>query len=450
MNSSITDRFVAELIDLGASRLPQAIVQQAKRCLLNYLGVTLAGAQLLREQGRHLLSLLDPSGDSNTVIGLGRRSSLQNAILINGMCAHAAELDDGTRFGNVHPGAPIISALLPLAEREGLSGSAVVAGIVTGYEAAIRVAAAIQPAHKEQGFHATGTCGTIGAAMGIAACLHFPHNMARSALAAASTAASGTLHVIRGQSQLKPFNAGKAALNGFLAATMARAGFDGPEEVLVGRHGFLPMMAEQFETGVLCAPERSGFAIQRVYFKPYAACRHCHAPIEAALAVRSSTRPRVDQISEIRVSTYRLALEGHDHTDITNVASAKMSIPFGVAVALAHGRAGIDAFTPALVADPMVRELARRVRIQADPQMSAAVPEKRPALVEVILHDQTRHEVQVDLPKGEPETPLSDDEIREQFAALAVFAGVAPHVADQIIYAVDNVETMLSRLYRLL
>src|SRR5690606_28432317 len=115
------------------------------------------------------------------------------AALVNGMHAHVAELDDGERFGMFHPGAPILSALLSVANEKNISGTAFLRGIVIGYEAAIRVASALQPGLKDQGYHATGVCGTIGAAIGIGAALGFSKQQLKGAFSAAATSASGIL-----------------------------------------------------------------------------------------------------------------------------------------------------------------------------------------------------------------------------------------------------------------
>jgi 2-methylcitrate dehydratase PrpD len=145
LSQSVTDKFVDDLFHVIDVDIPKSVILQAKRCILDYLGATFAGARMLEEKGNHLLNLLGSTQGDITVIGFNRKANIQNAVLMNGLSAHIAELDDGHRFGMIHPGAAIISALFPLAEREKLYGKNLLLGIIVGYEAALRIASAMQP-----------------------------------------------------------------------------------------------------------------------------------------------------------------------------------------------------------------------------------------------------------------------------------------------------------------
>jgi 2-methylcitrate dehydratase PrpD len=168
---SVTDKFIESLYELTQIEFSEQVILQAKKCLLDYFGVTFAGAVLLKEKSNTFLN--NSEIEDVSVIGFTRKNNLFSAALINGLSAHIAELDDGIRQGNFHPGAPIISALLPVAQHYKLSGNDLLKGIIVGYEAGIRLACAIQPSHRIKGYHAIGTCGAIGAALGIAAALGF-------------------------------------------------------------------------------------------------------------------------------------------------------------------------------------------------------------------------------------------------------------------------------------
>ncbi len=447
---NITDRLIDDLYDMSQSDFSDTVLQEAKNCLLDYLGVTFAGANMLAERSGILLDTMDTSNTGVTVIGLNRKASLQNTALINGIHAHVAELDDGERFGMFHPGAPILSALLPMAEHKQISGYNLLRGIVVGYEAAIRIAGALQPAMKDKGYHATSTCGTIGAAVGIAAALNFSRQQMKDALSASATGASGILKVIKDVSELKPYNVGQAAQSGLLAAMLPLAGFKGPVDVLGGKLGFLSIMADSINLERLDSRGNGRFGIQYIYRKPYAACRHCHPPIEASLLLKERFGFGVEDIQSVNVSTYYWAVEGHDHTQIEGVNSAKMSIPFSVAVALVSGKAGLNEFTAEYIADETIATLTRKVSVYSDEALTQLVPHKRAAIVEIETIHGKRFVERVDLPKGEPETSLSDQELVEKFASLAQYGGKAQAEIEAIIDCVWHIETKLTNLYRLL
>ncbi len=448
MSLNITDKFIDSLYNLTLIEFPETAVQQAKKCLLDYLGVTYAGAKMLQEKGNMLLDFSGLTDNGVSVVGFNRKSDLYNAALINGMCAHIAELDDGERQGSVHPGAPIISALLPLAEQRKLTGTDLIRGIVVGYEAAIRLASAIQPSHRNKGYHATGTCGTIGAAIGSTVALGFSKQQMKNTLSAAATSAAGMLNVIKGSSELKPFNAGQAAVSGLMATLVAQAGFTGSDDVLGGEWGLLNILTDKCNFALFERQTGDLLGIEKVYMKPYAACRHCHPAIDAALELRKLHSISSSQIKEIKVSTYHLAADGHDHVEIRGNTSAKMSTPYSVAVALITGKAGIDEFSDNRILDKEILALSQKVNVSASDVLNALVPESRPAIVEITTHDNRKYTQRVDLAKGEPENPLSENEILEKFISLALYGGISNEEAVIIPSLVFRVETELDHLFK--
>ena len=166
MQDNLTDRFIEELEVFGKTPLEPNTVAQAKNCFLDYLGATLAGSRMIQEKGDQMLSFFEAEGQSK-VIGFAKRAGLMNAAFINGVSSHVAELDDGVISGIIHPGSPIISAMLPVAESKRIDGLSFLKALVIGYEASVRIAESIQPNHKLNGYHATATCGSIGAAIAI-------------------------------------------------------------------------------------------------------------------------------------------------------------------------------------------------------------------------------------------------------------------------------------------
>ena len=447
---NLTDKFIDKIYRLRDTEYPDALIHQGKRCLLDYIGAALAGAQMLGEKGHRLLNNLGDTPEDAAVIGLGRKADIQNAAFINGLSSHIAELDDGVRFGMIHPGAPVLSALLPVAEKEKVSGAALLSGIITGYEAGVRLACAIQPSHYNQGFHPTSTCGTIGAAMGIAAMLGFSKSQMKDALSAAVVSASGTLKVIENDSELKPFNVGRAAVNGLLATSMAGAGFKGPDDALSGDTGFLSIMADACDLAYLDCGKDEFIAVEKVYVKPYAACRHTHPAIEAAMRIKMSSNVCAGDIKCIKVTTYRGVIGKHGHTEIVGTSSAKMSIPYCAAVALVTGKAGIEEFTSEYINHPEIISLIEKVDVIPDETLSRLVPQKRAAIVEVVTDDGNCYEERVDYPKGEPENPLSDDELKEKFTSLAAYGNKTGEESRGIIETVWNIEQDLHHLFGLL
>ena len=410
---NITDIFVDYLYGLSVSDLRAEAVEQARLCLLDYKGVTAAGAKILKKQGDAFLDRVLKQGGNVSVFGFQEKTTLHNAAFLNAMSAHMVELDDGHRAGQIHLGASIISALLPVSEVEGLSEDAVLHGIVIGYEAAIRLAMAVNPAHKMRGYHTSGTCGTIGTAVAISAAMKFSREQMKDAMSAAAASASGLLEMQEDESELKPYNLAHAAVGGITAAYCALAGFKGPDDAIGGKRGFLSVMTDHPRLQCLSEFEDPYLQIETVYRKLYASCRHAHSAIEAAIALKNEYHIEPASITSILVETYGMAIKGHDHKEIKGIQSAKMSIPFSVALALTQGSAGLNEYNEKNLADLEILRLMRLVNIIEDPDLSSLLPGKRAARVTIVSHGESFMTC-VEYPKGEPENPITEDEILER------------------------------------
>lgn len=415
--SSATEDFAAYL-SRKAGTLSDRQERRAETCLRDYLAVAAAGARKNRARWQPLLELLPPGNAE--LVGWTERTAPATAALVNGFNAHSLELDDGQRFAMIHLGAAVISAIRAASAVRGIGHDALLRGIVMGYEAACRLSIAMQPAHKQRGYHAAGTCGTVGAAAGVAFALGMDGPQLARVLSAAAGSAAGMLEIQEQDSELKPYNLGRAAMDGLAAAFMGWTGFAPPQDMLGGERGFFALLAGQWDRDKLLA-ERPDFEIDRVYLKPYASCRHSHSAVEAALRLHGRVAGR--PIRDVTVETYRLGVKGHDHREIRGTASAKLSTPYAVAVALLRGRAGLAQFEPL---DPEAVALARRVEVAENPALTAECPGKRMATVRVRLGDGTELEARVEHAKGEPENPMDDGELSEKWNELAAFPGGCP------------------------
>lgn len=410
---NVTDELVAYLFDRAAS-ITDGIRARAEACRQDYLAVAEAGASKNRRQWERILSGL--SGGPAELIGYGRRTDNRTAALINGFNAHALELDDGQRFAMIHLGASIISAIKAEADGGGISETNLLNGIVMGYEAACRVAIAMQPSHKNRGYHTAGTCGTIGAAVGVAFALGMDKCAMKRIITCAAGSAAGMLELQEQRSELKPYNVGRAAMDGLTAACMGWTAFETPEDVLGGERGFFHTFSDQWDPEKLT--ERTGyFEIERIYVKPYASCRHSHSAVEAAIRLHGRVKP--ENLRAVEVRTYRLGVRGHDHTEIQGVASAKLSTPYAVAAGLLYGRADLSVFEPL---DEKVIRLAKIVTVMEDDALTAESPQKRVAVVTAYTADGKEAQERVDYAKGDPENPMTEAERTEKQRLLFEYA----------------------------
>ena len=410
---SLTKVFTDYLFE-KAQLVTNDLLRKANSCSEDYFAVTVAGAKKNKSHWNILLDKV-PCGSAE-LIGFPQKVDSRMAAFINGFNAHTLELDDGHRFAMIHLGAPVISAIKAAADDFPIHSKALQTGIIMGYEAACRVSIAIQPSHKNRGFHATGTCGTIGAAVGVAFALEMSKEQVTRVLSCAIGSAAGMLEIQEQGSEIKPYNVGRASLDGLMSAYMGLTDFGIPDDMLGGERGFFRLFSDQTAIEKL-TEQTKYFEIERIYVKPYASCRHSHSAVEAAIRLHGSIE--IEKIDKIIVQTYKLGVKGHDHTVIQGTASAKLSTPYAVAAGLIYGHANITVFDPV---DDRVIDLAKKVTVIEDPKLTAENPQKRIAVVMVYMDDGATKTCKVDYAKGDPENPMTDEELEKKKNLLLAYS----------------------------
>ena len=441
--SNATDGFIEYLFRKSAEITPH-VIAKAHECLADYIAVAEAGAHCSGSKWREFLSR---AGQGNApVIGYGVHADPLTACLVNGYNAHCMELDDGQRFAMLHPGAPIITALISATAEYSIGTDDFIVGLIMGYEAVCRLAITVQPGHKNKGFHAAGTCGTIGAAIAVAFALRMDASRMKTVISAAIASAAGMLEMQAQGSLLKPYNLGRAAMDGLAAAMMGFTGLPTSDDMLDGARGFFKLFTDEYDLKKLTTSTEY-FEIERIYVKPYAACRHCHSPIEAALALSGRISP--EEISEILVKTYKLAIKGHDHTNIEGISSAKLSIPYSVAAAIVLGKGGQEAFNESAVKREDILKLTANVRVREAPLPSSLPADARYATVIIKGKDGREFSRSVDYAKGDPENPMTHEEFTAKIASLLQYAGRNDVLLERCLSLLDgraNVAQLISLL----
>lgn len=406
---NVTDTFVRYLMN-KQNKISDSVVQKAKECRFDYMSVVTAGAGRSYSHWEKLLKNI-PEGKS-ALYGCDMKTDSKTAALINGFNAHCLELDDGQRFAMIHLGAAIISAVDAVSCEYDICPEYYYKGIIMGYEAACRMAIAMQPSHKNRGYHTAGTCGTIGAAMGTAFALHFDEKQLKRVLTLAAASSAGMLEIQEQASELKPYNLGRAAMDGLAAALMGFTDFNVPDDMLGGERGFFHIFSDSYDAGRLTS-DADYFEIERIYVKPYVSCRHSHSAVEAAIKLHESVS--VNDIDHVEIKTYKFGVKGHDHNEINGTASAKLSTPYAVAASLIYGKADLSVFEPL---DENILKLASKVLVKEDETLTKESKQKRAAIVTVFLSDGSKKECRVDYAKGEPENPMSVSDLINKASGL--------------------------------
>ena len=442
MNRSID--FLKKIDDVWKKDIPEEVMLRAKRSLLDYLAVTCAGAEFQKDKLQRYFEFAQPEEGKFKAIGTKKNLVLKEAVFLNGLNGHALDFDDGTNSGIIHLGSPIFSLLLPLCQRYDIGIEEMLKAAIVGYEASYTMAVSIQPGHKAMGYHATGTCGTLGATIAASYMLGFSEEERFEAFAAACVAASGMLKVLDDGSELKPYNVAKTSLLALTALQLAKSGFKGHRDPLGGR-GFLKMMTGKEDIELKPVLLNGTYAIMKSYTKPYASCRYTHPAVEAMIHMRDQVK--AEDIEEVDIKTYDLAVSGHDHTDIPGSYSAKMSIPYASAAGMIFGKAGLQEFSEETVRRSDVLDLTKKFKVTADDELSSVFPGIQAAIVTIKTKDNTYTE-RVDFPKGEPENPMSEEEFRSRYDGLMEYGEIPADVSDKVYETVYRTDAKAEELLK--
>jgi len=370
--------------------------------VLDTLAVTLGGAgaasSVVARRGLH-------SGPgAATVFGAGVTAAPAEAALLNGIAAHALELDDDHRTSVMHPGAVVVPAAFAIAEATGASGRDFLRGVLAGYEVAIRAGEAYLGGLYRNGFHPTAVCGVFGAAAAAAVILGLDAAGFARALGIAGTQAAGLLEWRADGSWIKRLHPGRSAQSGLMAARLAGAGFTAPATIFEGANGVLralghgaPVRAEALTEDLGRRHASLGTAI-----KPYPCCRFAHGAIDLALAARARAGGRRPAGATVRI--FRSDVLTY-HARPVNAVDAQFNLPYLVAVALLSGRVGLSDFTPAAIARAEVLALAARVAVVEEASFTARFPDTYITVLE--LGGDPPLVLTSDCPSGDPEAAAS-------------------------------------------
>lgn len=405
---------IAEFVcGLAERELPDDLVHAVERCILDYLGVGIRGAQ--HETVRLLDAWITAQGDSEQarMLGSGKRCSAANAALHNGVASHVLDFDDTHIPTILHPSSPVCSALLPAAQRSHATGREVLSAYVAGYEVSARIARALFPSHYDHGWHMTGTAGVLGAAAAVAALHRLSPEQCVCALGLAATMASGLRENFG--SMAKSLHAGNAARNGLFAAELAALGYTASPLALSAPRGFLPVMAEHSNPQLIVDGLGEQFEVlERHSVKPFPCGVVLHPVLDAVCQLRRRIAPpQGEEVTALVATVNPYVLELTGKTDPQSGLEGKFSIYYTLAVGFLRGTVTVDDFSDQAVRDAAVRAWMPKVQVEVDAQRPVSH-----AHLAVIYRDGHREELTIEGSKGMPESPLSDAALRDKFAGL--------------------------------
>ena len=422
----ITQDLAKYCSELEYRQLPEEVVDRAKYFFLDFIGVACRGSK--EDSSQSMYRFIQETGSTNrggVLIGTKKRAPFVYSALANGTAGHAIEMDDVNNESSLHPGVVVFPSALATGEMIGSSGRSFVEAVVTGYEVMIRLGKAIGPENSYQrGFHPTGTCGTFGASVTASKLMGLKSDEMLSAMGIAGSQAAGSMEYLAQGAWTKRFHAGWAAHSGMIAALLAKKGFKGPTSIIEGRDGFLHAYSNGADESKVLEGIGSGFEILRTSVKPHACCRYMQPPIDGILKIVTENNLKSDQVEKVRVGILKagahlIAEPAEKKYSPQSVVDAQFSMPFGAAVAILYRKAGLGEFHLSKIRSEAVKRMMRQVECVIDPDLDETFPRQWCATAEVFTKDGKRYFTKIEYCKGDPENPLSWEELIEKFHDLS-------------------------------
>jgi len=405
------DKLLTFLMDTTFKDIPPEVIYQGKRCLIDWIGVTLGG---LRYPSTSILidTVKELGGEKQAaILGTSVRTSVVNAALVNGAMSHVLDFDDTHLPALMHPSAPLIPALFAYGEWKKVNGKGFLVSFVLGFEMETRISLAMGASHYDAGWHSTATMGRFGAAAGVGRMARLKRHEMACALGLAGTQASGVRSVFG--TMTKSFHPGKAAADGLLSVLLAQRGYTSPTNILEGEKGLASLFSKDFNPLRGLEGLRKFYTIMGVSFKPFASCLYTHPAVDGVIRLRNEHRLKPEDVDSIQCRVSKFCVDAACKANPQTGLEGKFSTPYCIAIALIEGRAGEDLFQDGMTRNPAIKAMMRKVRVEERKELS----DKQAEIVMRLRGGKTlKHKVEH--PLGDPENPLSDEFLEEKARAL--------------------------------
>jgi 2-methylcitrate dehydratase PrpD len=416
----LTEQLVDYTLGLTYENLPPEVLDRTKQFFLDFLGVALGGWVFADSSGpilQGVKDLLNGQRGSCTVVGEAERYPAHFAALLNAAFAHSMDFDDTHRAAVMHPGAPIFATLLALAEEYGFSGREFLTAAVAAYDVANKVNRAIGEGVHKRGFHPTATTGIFSATMAGARLLGMSREQVLNAVGLNGSQAAGSQQFLENGAWNKRLHVGLAAHNAIYALVMARRGFKGASHPLEGRFGYFYNYSADGWDPAKITGLGTDFEVMYTAIKPYPCCRFNHGPIDAVLELRREHRFAPHGIAAMDVHCTPLGCDMVGQPEelkrnLTSEVAGQFSVYFATAVAAVDGGYTWQSYDK--LQDPTVKTLMEATTCHSSEEMKGMG-----CRVTITTRNGRTLSKDVPLAKGEPENPLTRDEIEAKFTALA-------------------------------
>jgi 2-methylcitrate dehydratase PrpD len=412
-----TRQLVDFALDVYKKGLPEHVEKKMTELIIDQIGLQVACVRYQWSEAVHQYMTTFATPGKSTVVYFGDKLSPEQAAFANGAFGHGQDYDDTVMKVQTHPGAVVIPVGLAMGEEVGANGRDVLNAIAAGMEVMLRVAHSVSPYCLSSGVHTPPAAGTFGAAIVAGLLLGLSRDELVNALGIAGSFSGGLLEYTQAGGSVKRIHCAIPTTAGIRAAYLSRFGMTGPETVLEGNKGFVKVFSHgQGDVERLTLALGEEFRIEWVALKNYNCCYFIHAPLEALLHLQAEHGLVTEDIEAIKIGTGK---QGTVHVgkipEPTDELGAQFSLHFTLPMGFLKGIPGINSYSEEILADEEIRAMAKKVTVYEDATASEEYPTNWGGIVTVVTKDGHELSHRVRYPKGNPENPMSHEEIERKF-----------------------------------
>jgi 2-methylcitrate dehydratase PrpD len=404
-------------VNLKYDSIPPEVVERAKDCVIDTVGVCVFGSQLPWTRTVIDYAKRNSAPGECSVFGTPIKVRAPFACLCNGAAAHAFELDALVEPSvGIHPSAALAVPGLAPAQGRKLSGKALLSAIVAGFEVLYRIGDAAHHSIEKVGFHAPGVVGVFGTAVVVGRLFGLDAKRMANAFGIAGSMSSGLMEFSRTGGMVKRLHLGRAAEGGFMAAVLARDGYTGPAGVLEGKFGILNVFCRDAQPARLTKDLGAVWQVMKTKIKRYACHATAQVPVTLALDLKEKHKLSGDDVAGIAIAAGEKTVTQHAINEPRDLTMMQYSVPFSVAVALYKDPLDPRTFSEATLNDARIRTLARGAQVE----LLKDSPGYQSSACRLTLKLKNGRELTAEGHdfKGTPTMPLTRDELRDKFLML--------------------------------
>lgn len=415
------------------------VVDMTKKCILDYMGVSIAGydkePSLIWER---LINQLD-SREEATIWRPGYpKTNYQYAACINAAYGHALDMDDLHNSSIVHPATITIPTALALGQHLKKRGKDIIAAIVAGYDVGIRIGEAINPSSYWY-WHTTSIAGNFSSAATAGNLMNLSEDEMNHCFGSAGSQAAGLWEFMNDGAMTKTLHVGKASMNGILSAELASLGFTGATRILEGEKGLIKAIATEYNLDKLIIDFAKPYKIMENSFKPYACCRHTHSANYAIEKLVNKFQIRAEDVKSIVDRTYKTAIDLTDNINPQTVYAHKFSLQYCIAACLVYGNLLENIFTEEKISNPLVQETMKKITVYVDEGINYEYiknPDKWIHDLEIQTVDGRILKERIEYPLGDVNNPFDWNMVENKFRMLT-----EPHLSNL------EIENLISNIH---